>query len=387
MSQPLTHAEIDLAAYGRNIAALQRHARPGCRLMAVVKADAYGHGAVPMSRCAVKEGIEALAVARIEEALELRDAGITAPILVFGYTPDDLVEAIFEHDLTQTVWSLDQAKTLSSRAAGRGARARVHIKVDTGMGRLGFPAVPAEGEHLSDLALAALIEEIRAAVSLDGLEVEGLYTHFASADLADKAPTTRQLRAFRQVVRTLRAAGIELPVLHAANSAAFLDLPESHLDLARLGISTYGLLPSSEIIGRGVELEPVMRLVSTIIQLKRVPAGFAVSYGSIWRAPEPTTIATVAIGYADGLNRLLSSRGEMLVRGCRAPIVGRVCMDLTMLDVGHLPDVAEGDEVVVFGRQGNESILADELARVTGTINYEVLTSLTARVARVYKRS
>jgi alanine racemase len=385
MTKPLVWADVDLGAYGRNIAALERHARPGCRLMAVVKADAYGHGAVEISRRAVASGVEMLGVARFEEGVELRDAGIEAPILVFGHTPPDLAELLVDHRLTQTVWSLATATALSTRATAKKARLPVHVKIDTGMGRLGLVAAGGRADSTSLKAPAALLEEIRAIAALEGLHLEGLYTHFASADEADKSPTANQLASFVDLVSRLRSSGLEVSRVHAANSAAFLALPDSHLGLARLGISTYGLLPSSAVRAEGVELQSVLELKTRIIQLKQVPAGFVVSYGSTWRAPEPTAIATVAIGYADGLNRQLSSRGEMLVCGRRAPIVGRVCMDLTMLDVGHIPEARLGDEAVVIGEQGEEVIGADEIAARTGTINYEVLTSIAVRVPRFYR--
>jgi alanine racemase len=374
MTEPLVWADIDLGAYDRNIKALRSLTETGTKLMAVVKADAYGHGTVQLSRRAIACDADVLGVARIEEALELREAGIDSPILIFGHTPISLADALIDHELTQTVWSLDVAAALSSHARARKTRLPVHIKVDTGMGRLGVLVRRSDS-----------IREVQAIAALPGLETQGIYTHFASADAADKTSAGLQLRLFLEFIEALRRVGLGFPLRHAANSAAFLDMPDSHLDMVRLGISTYGLLPSSEMTADGLELEPVMQLKVRIMQLKDVPADFAVSYGGTWRTRAPTTIATVAIGYADGLDRLLSSRGEMLVRGQRAPIVGRVCMDLTMLDVGHIPRVTLDDEVVVLGRQGNEVILASELADLTDTIPYEVLTSITARVPRVYR--
>jgi alanine racemase len=374
MNEPLAWADVDLAAYARNIAALERLTRPGTRLMAVVKADAYGHGAVPLSRQAVAAGADYLGVARIGEAIELREAGIDAPIVIFGRTPAALADLLIEQRLTPTVWSLEDSTTLSSRAVAAGTHLPVHIKVDSGMGRLGLlPESP------------AALRETLAIAALPGLEPEGIYTHFASADVADKSSAKAQLELFLEFVELLRRDGLKFPLRHTANSAALLSLPGSRLDMVRLGISTLGLLPSAEVTTRALELEPVMQLKTTIMQTKDVPADSPISYGGTWRTTRATTIATVAVGYADGLNRLLSSRGQMLVRDQRAPIVGRVCMDLTMLDVGNIPDVSVGDEVVVFGRQGEETILASELADLTDTISYEVLTSITARVPRVYR--
>ena len=372
MTEPLVWADIDFTAYAGNIQALRRRTRPETKLMAVVKADAYGHGAVPISRQAIESGADWLGVARIEEALELREGGIDAPVLIFGHTPPSLVDALIDHELTQTVWSLEAASALSAQAAARDRSIAVHIKVDTGMGRLGLRPSSSEA-----------VQDIQAIASLPGLEVDGIYTHFASADQADKTSARLQLEMFLELVEDLRRDGLEFPVRHAANSAAFIDIPESHLDMVRLGISTYGLLPSAEVAAGDLALEPVMDLKCRIMQLKRLPAGAPVSYGGTWLTPAPTTIATIAVGYADGLNRLLSSRGEMLVRGQRAPIAGRVCMDLTMLDVGHIDGVTLDDDVVVFGTQDGEAILASELAKLTDTIPYEVLTSITARVPRI----
>jgi alanine racemase len=374
MTDPLVRAEIDLAAYRRNLQSLRALVRPQTKLMAVVKADAYGHGAVDLSLAAIEGRSDFLGVARIDEALELREAGIEAPILIFGHTPLSLADVLIDYELTQTIYSLEAATALSSRATDRRCRISVHLKVDTGMGRLGL--LPASSEAISVATAIA---------TLPGLALDGVYTHFASADIQDKTSANEQLDLFLGFVETLRRNGVEIPLRHAANSAATIDMPDSHLDMVRLGISTYGLLPSPNVATDRVALEPVMRLSARIMQLKELPTGSPVSYGGTWQTPKPTTIATVAVGYADGLSRLLSSRGEMLVRGQRAPIVGRVCMDLTMLDVGHIEGVTVDDEVVIIGTQGDETILASELAALSATIPYEVLTSITKRVPRVYR--
>jgi alanine racemase len=253
------------------------------------------------------------------------------------------------------------------------------------MGRLGLLPQNFQLDNSAAIDTDA-VEETLAIAGLDGLELEGIFTHFATADSADKTYAEDQLDLFMNFLNRLRKAGLEPPVRHAANSAALIDIPQSHLDLVRPGIATYGLYPSDEVNKRHVSLKPAMALKARIIQLKKVPAGFKVSYGTSHETRKPTTIATIPIGYADGLNRLLSSRGQMLVHEQRAPIIGRVCMDLTMLDVGHIDNIQMGEEVVVFGRQGSASITVDEVASSLNTINYEIVSTITARVPRVYLR-
>ena len=373
MNEPLVWAEVDLDAYDRNIATLRERTHSGAKLLAVVKADGYGHGSVAVSRRALAGGGDALGVARIDEALELRRAGIKAPILVFGLTPPERADELIDHRLEQTVCSLPVAKALSARAVARGTRIPVHLKVDTGMSRLGLVA-----------GSATAATEAKAIALLQGLEPTGIFTHFATADSEDRAAAELQLEAFLAFVEGLRRDGVEFPVRHAANSAALFTLPDSHLEMVRPGIATYGLSPSPAVTD-SAGLDPVMQLKSRIVQIKRLPVGVPVSYGATYQTSAPTTIATVAVGYGDGVPRVLSSRGAMLVRGKRAPIIGRICMDSTMLDVSDVQDAAAGDEVVVFGRQGEEQISVDEIATLAGTINYEIVSALPARVPRVYR--
>jgi alanine racemase len=384
LNYPITWAQIDLNAYAHNIKELRRITRPAARLMAVVKANAYGHGAVELSRLALQNGASYLGVARINEAVALRNSGINAPILMLGYSPPKLAETLIEYELTQTVYHYRTAKALSERARHVGKKIKIHIKVDSGMGRLGI-VLPPPGIDITDEGSGeSCLEQILSITRLAGLQVEGIFTHFATADSADKSYANRQLERFVDFMHRLAAAGLQPPLIHAANSAALIDMPAAHLDLVRPGIATYGLYPSAEINKSAVDLKPVMALKSRIIHLKKVPAGFYVSYGITHRTPKPTTIATVPVGYADGFNRLLSSQGHMLVHGQRVPIVGRVCMDLTMLDVGKLSGVQLEDEVVVFGQQADEAITTDELAAQLNTINYEIISTITARVPRVY---
>lgn len=384
LSEALTWAEIDLVAYRHNIAALRRAALPEARFMAVVKANGYGHGAVEVSRIALEVGADCLGVARLHEAMELREAGIEAPILIFGGTPAETVETLLNLDLTQAVFTSEAAAALAARCRSIGRRLRVHIKVDTGMGRLGLLTDEPFTDEATGTAASHRLREVMSIAALPGLEVEGLFTHFATADHAEKSYAERQLQRFDDLVELLKQEGLEFPVNHAANSAALLDMPDSHLDMVRPGIATYGLYPSAEVDHSRVELKPVLEWKARIIQLKEVPAGFGVSYGITYETPRPTRLATVAVGYADGLNRGLSSRGQMLVGGRRVPIVGRVCMDLTLLDVGEVPGVEVGDEVVILGRQGDERITADEMAATLETINYEIVSTINTRVPRIY---
>jgi len=384
---PLIWAEVDLSAVAHNVRELRRCADPKAKLMAVVKANGYGHGAVEAARTALANGAEWLGVARLPEAIPLREAGFGAPILVFGYTPPADAGRLIDYDLRQSVYSPAVARAYSEAAAARGKRIRVHVKVDTGMGRLGMVPAALFGQAPGHAVGEDFIREATAIARLPGLDTEGIFTHFAASDSSDTSYAERQLALFLEVLSALRAAGLEFAVRHAANSAAVIALPESHLDLVRPGIALYGLRPSDEIDLTGISLQPAMALKTRIVHLKSVPAGACISYGMTYRTPSPTVIATIPAGYADGYRRLLSSRGEMLVGGRRVPVVGRVCMDLTMLDVGTVPGVQVEDEVVIFGKQGGESLSADDIARVLNTINYEIVCDVTARVPRVYQNN
>ena len=387
MDKPVTWAEIDLNAYAHNIKELRRITHPDAMLMAVVKANGYGHGAVEVAREALQKGAAWLGVARINEAVDLRRAGLEAPILIMGYTPADLARQLIEFDLTQTVYHYANAERFSSQALKLGKKISVHIKIDSGMGRLGL--VP--HDLLPEKAIRETnpnpIDAVEKIAGLRGLDVQGLFTHFATADSADRTYAKQQLEIFLNFLHQLERTAFQPPIRHAANSAALIEMPASHLDMVRPGIATYGLNPSNEINKGKAMLKPVMSLKSRIIHIKKVSAGFNVSYGITYQTQKPTTIATVPVGYADGLNRLFSSSGRMMVHGQIVPIIGRVCMDLTMLDVGDISDIGIEDEVVIFGRQGNASITADELASQLNTINYEIVSTVMARVPRVYVKS
>jgi alanine racemase len=361
-----TWAEIDLLALKDNIRALKERIGPGVELLAVVKANAYGHGALMVARAALAAGASRLGVACPDEGVALRRAGIQAPILILGYTPVGEAEKVVAYGLTPTVNSVAQAEAVAQASARRGLITPVHLKVETGMNRFGLAP-----ETL--LALAHTVE------GMSSLRLEGIYTHFACADEADKAFTWQQYEAFMAV-----AGKLQVPLRHVANSAAVLDLPQMALDMVRVGIALYGLYPSAAV-SRSVPLRPVLSLKSRIARVKDLEPGETVSYGRTWAAPAPSRVALVPCGYADGLPRTLSNRGMALIRGQRVPIVGRICMDLTMVEVGQVGGVAEGEEVVLIGRQGGEAIGADEVASLAGTISYEVLCGISRRVPRVYR--
>lgn len=379
MPQPLIWAEIDLAAIAHNVGQLRRITHPQAQLMVAVKANGYGHGAVQVAKAALNHGADQLGVARLHEGIELRQAGIQAPILVFGYTPAHDIQDLLTHRLMPTLYDLQSAKKMSRAVTSQNRTLTCHIKVDTGMGRLGIPC-----DALTLDGGADTFDHIMAMAHLPGLQLSGLFTHFATADAANKSFANRQFSRFQKLLADLEDAGLQIPLKHAANSGAIIDLPETHLDMVRAGISVYGLYPSSEVDKSRIDLRPALQLKAKIINLKQVPAGTKISYGGTWETPSPTTIATIPAGYGDGYSRLLSNRGQMLVHGTKAPIVGRICMDLTMLDVGHIDDVNMDDEVVLIGRQADKIISADDIANLLGTINYEVVTALMARVTKVY---
>ena len=384
MDTSLVRAEIDLKAIAHNVGELRRITHPDALMMAVVKANAYGHGAVEVARCALQNGAQRLGVARIDEAIQLREAGIKAPILIFGYTLPEMAPELLEYNLTQTVYTPAFARALSRTAVSLGGKIKIHLKVDTGMGRLGLLSQNFKPHHSGEIINTKAVDASVAIAGLKGLELEGIFTHFATADRADKRYAKKQLDLFLDFLSRMRECGLNPAVRHAANSAALIDMPQTHLDMVRPGIAIYGLYPSPEVNKKRVSLKPAMALRARVIHVKKVPAGFNISYGITYKTKQATTIATVPVGYADGLNRLLSSRGQMLIHGKRAPIVGRVCMDFSMLDVGGIDNVRVGDEAVIFGPQGNDSITVDEMASSLNTINYEIVSTITARVPRVY---
>ena len=373
-------AEIDCAALRHNFHLMRVHVGADVKIMAVVKANAYGHGAVPLARELVRAGAEALAVARLNEGISLRKAALHVPILLIGWTPPENAALLIKYNIMQSVHSIDYAEQLHHFAVKAGGRIPIHVKVDTGMGRLGFLALGKE----ECPSLAAIFKSLAACKSL---VPEGIYTHFASSDAPDLHNAQVQLQYFEAALTELAATrpqGLQGLCIHAANSAAAMVLPASHFDMVRPGIMLYGLKPSLEMDSSAFPLRPVMSIKARLAAIKEVDAGFSVSYGHTHITSKKTLIGTVPIGYADGYPRQFSSCGSVLVRGMRAPVVGRVCMDLLMVDLGHIPGVQAKDEVVLLGKQGTEEISADEHAIQTGTINYEVVSRILSRVPRVF---
>ena len=363
--------EIDLDAVTHNIKTIRRIAGKNSEIMAVVKANAYGHDAIEISRVALESGATWLGVGALEEGIILRKAGIEALILVLGLTPEDQIDPLLFYDLVPTICDLQTVKALSQAAVKYKKNARIHIKIDTGMRRLG---IKSEGA----------LDFIKRVKKMNNIEIEGLYTHFAAADEEDKSYTKLQFAQYKRVVNELEKEDIHVPLKHMANSAAILDLPYTYLDIVRPGITIYGLFPLP-LAKRTIKLKPVAKFKTKIIFIKKVGTGESIGYGRAYTTIKETTVATLPVGYADGYPRLLSDTGEVLVKGRRAPIIGRICMDLCMIDVTNIPGVQVGEEVVLWGRQEGKNISVEEIAEKTGTINYEIICMVDKpRVSKVF---
>lgn len=364
--------EIDLDNIGYNVRALKQLIAPGVKLMAVVKANGYGHGVIPVANAALHNGAEQLAVAILNEGLQLRKAGFGVPILILGYTPPEQAAEVVKNNLTQTVYTLADAQALSWAAIQQRKTARVHIKIDTGMSRLGF--VPgSEG-----------VQQIVELSKLPNLNVEGIYSHFADADNDDKTYSEQQFLLFQNLLFQLEQHGVKIPIRHCANSAAIIDLPQTHLDMVRAGISMYGYYPSDLVNKSRVQLKPGFSLKAQVAHVKTVPSGTSISYGCTFTTTQASQIATIPLGYADGFPRALANRGEMLIHGHKAPVVGRVCMDQCMVDVTGIEGVQSGDEAVIIGAQGDQVLTVEDFAKQLDTINYEVICMIRQRVPRIY---
>lgn len=367
-----TWAEISLEAIAWNTGLFKAALSPRTALMAVVKANGYGHGAVETARAALDAGADRLGVAIVDEALRLREAGCGQPVLVLGYTPPSSVRAAVQNDIGLTAFTDDVLDEIIRCADELSKPARIHLKIDTGMNRIGT------GDAKDTLRLA------RKATAARHVVLEGIFTHFADADGDDPAYTEQQFDTFGQAVSMLEQHGIDVPLKHCCNSAAAMRYPPMHLDMVRVGIALYGLHPSGQTRLPAYPLRPAMRLVSEISALRHTPAGQTVGYGRTFAAAADSTIATIPIGYADGLSRRLSNKAYALVRGVRVPYAGNVCMDQTMLDVTRVPDAQVGDVAVLFGQSGQDRIPVEELAALLGTINYEIVCAVGSRVPRVY---
>ncbi len=375
-----TWAEIDLDAIAHNFHELKKRLSPGCRTMAVVKADAYGHGDGYVSRALQREGAHWFAVSNINEAISLRRQDVTKPILILGFTPPELAGMLAAMTITQTVYSSEYAKELSKAAQAQRVRLDCHIKVDTGMSRIGFYA---QHGHEAEAA-----REIAAACALPNLDCQGIFTHFACADEYSpdsEAFTHSQFHTFQRVIQLLEEQGIHFSLRHCCNSAAALTYPQYHLDMVRLGDVLYGLDPSQECVGKA-DLRPAMSLYAIVTMVKKLEAGVALSYGRRFSTQRPTVVASVAIGYADGYRRNFTNKGHVLVHGHKAPIIGSVCMDQLMVDVTDIPNVKSGDVVTLLGKEGDLSISLDDFAAINNTINYEECCLIGRRVPRVYMR-
>ncbi|WP_346848020.1 alanine racemase [uncultured Clostridium sp.] len=341
-------------------------------LIAIVKADCYGHGAVDVLPTLLESGASRLAVAMLTEAIELRENNINAPIVILGYTPLYLGEELINYDIEQTVYDLDYAKELSKIAISLNKKAKIHIAIDTGMGRIGF--LPGDDT----------VKTINEVYNLEGLEVIGIYSHFSTSDEKDKTYANEQLFKFKKVMGDLKAIGIEIPLKHISNSGAIIDMPETYLNGVRPGIILYGYYPSNEVSKDNISVKPALTLKAKIAHVKELHKDMYISYGKTFKTNKKTIVATLPIGYGDGYPRALSENAKVIVNGKFASILGRICMDQCMIDVTDIENVKTGDEVIILGEEGDLKFNADDMAKALGTINYEILCRIKSRIPRVY---
>ncbi len=366
-------ANINLKALEHNLDAIHGCIARDTKIIAVVKADGYGHGALPLAE--VMEGREDVwgyAVATPEEAEELYSNGIKKPILILGYTFPEYDEQIVKEGLRPAVFSLDRAKQLSEEALRQNKECKIHIKLDTGMSRIGFQVTEQSADEIAQIA------------ALPNIIVEGIFTHFSKADETDKTFTKKQADTYEQMITWLKKRQVEIPIHHVSNSAGIVDLPEYNKDIVRAGIILYGLWPSDEVEKDNIDLQPLLSLKSHVVHVKELEPGRIISYGGTFEVEKPMQIATVPVGYADGYPRSLSNKGYVLIHGKRAAICGRVCMDQMMVDVSEIPDVKPGDEVTLIGTDGAETITMEELGDMSGRFNYELACDLNKRIPRIY---
>jgi len=364
---------IDHDALRWNLRQIRAKVGPKVKILAMVKANGYGHGVVAIAQTLGSVGGDAFGVATLEEGIELRRAGIRVPILVLAGAYGEQLEQFLSYDLTPVIHEIASAQMLEAAAKRRGKELNVHLKIDTGMGRLGLLAAESD----------SWIPELK---KCSALKLEGVFSHFSHAESVEGDYTRQQLDIFQRVINVLRTEGLAPQLVHFANSAATITLPAAYFDMVRPGIMLYGIYPSPAMTNQ-IVLKPVLSWKTKILQLKKVPPGTSISYGQTFVTNRESMIGTLPVGYADGYQRLLSNRGQVLVDGQRAPVVGRVCMDLTMIDVTDIRKVQQGDEVVLLGRQGNTEISADEMAVWANTISYEILTSISSRVPRIHHNS
>lgn len=369
-----TWAEVDLDAIAHNIKEIRKITNPNAKIMAVVKADAYGHGFLEVAKTLLENGADRLAVAVLQEGKQLRSRGVTVPILILGASGEEAVEDLINFDITPSVFTYEFAKVLSYEAERKEKVTKIHIKIDTGMSRIGFLA----GEDNEEI-----VDEIIKISKLPYIEIEGIFSHFATSDEYDKSYTLLQYGRFMDVCNRLEEKGLTIPIKHICNSAGIMMYPEMHLDMVRPGVILYGMYPSDEVDKSRLDLIPAMTLKSTITHIKEVEPGRGVSYGKEYITDKKTKIATVPIGYADGYLRKLAKHGKMIVDGVKVPIIGRICMDQCMIDVTNVHNIDKGDEVIIFGREG---VTVDDLAEWLETINYEVSCVIGKRIPRIYTK-
>lgn len=372
MSYFRTQAEIHLENLRYNVQSMKKRLGDNTPIMGVIKADGYGHGAVPLAKVLMEEGVAAFGVATVEEGIELRQAGCTVPILMLGYTHSSEDKALLEYDIMAAMFQYERAVQLSDYAQSIGKKAKVHIKLDTSMNRIGLK--PTEES----------VQIVKKISCLPGIEINGIFSHFAKADEEEKAPARAALEKYKWFIAKLEQEGIFIPVKHISNSAACMEFDDTHFDMVRMGIVTYGLYPSEEVQKENLPLKPLLEWKSHVVFIKEVPPGEGVGYGGTFVTERPTKIGTIPVGYADGYPRQLSNKGRVLVKGQSAPIIGRVCMDQFMIDLTDLHDVEEGDEVTLIGYDGEEHIPVEELSELSGRFNYEFVCDISKRVPRVY---
>ncbi len=370
--RPRVVAEISVDAIKHNYKQIRSIIPKHTEMMGIIKADGYGHGAIEVAKILQEQGVNRFAVAIAKEGEELRKEGIVSPILILGYTPKADIKTLIENDLTQTVFSYEMAKYISEEAKKLNKTVNIHLKVDTGMGRIGF------------MSSSQSIEEIKKMAELTHINMEGIYTHFSTADEEDPTYTKDQWSIFEGFLKELDEVGIHLPIMHAANSGAIMCHAYTHLNVVRPGIILYGYYPSGYLQNKVLDLQPAMTLKTQVVHVKELPEGHYVGYGRKFYTKEKTKIATIPIGYADGYSRRLAGKGRVLIHGQYAPVIGSICMDQFMVDVTGIKGVKVEDEVVIFGKQGDQAIPIEELADALGTINYEVMCMIGKRVPRLY---
>ena len=369
-------AYIDLDAVLYNMESMHKNISEDTKIMAVIKTDGYGHGAVEIAKQLEQvEYVYGYAVATVEEGLILRRNGLTKPILILGYVFPEHYEEVIRADIDPTVFTMEMAKELSVAAARAGKNCRIHFAIDTGMSRIGYQVTPEAADEMSQIA------------KLPHIIVEGIFTHFSKADEADKTATYEQISKFRKMIALLEERGISVPIRHCSNSAGIVEIPEANMDMVRAGITLYGMWPSEEVDKSKIDIKPVLSLKSHVAYVKKLEAGRKISYGGTFQTTRESLIATIPVGYGDGYCRGLSNKGRVLIHGKPAPICGRVCMDQFMVDVTDIPETAIGDEVTLVGTDGENTITMEELGTLSGRFNYEFACDLGKRIPRVFYKN